>query len=98
GPARSPRPAGRIFPMRTGVRFAGPLLALGTILGARAADGPSTEAHARRAAALIKPAAAELRWRQIPWLIDLAEGQKRARAEGRPILLWVTGDDPLERC
>jgi hypothetical protein len=83
--------------MRTVVRFAGPLLALGTILGARAADGPSAEAQARRAA-LIKPAAAELRWRQIAWLIDLAEGQKRARAEGRPILLWVTGDDPLERC
>jgi hypothetical protein len=83
--------------MRTGVHFAGPLLALGTILGARPADGPSAEAQARRAA-LIKPAAAELRWRQIPWLIDLAEGQKRARAERRPILLWVTGDDPLERC
>lgn len=83
--------------MRTLVSFAGPLLALGAILGARAADGPSPEAQARRAA-LIKPAAEELRWRQIPWLTDLAEGQKRARAEGRPILLWVTGDDPLERC
>jgi hypothetical protein len=83
--------------MRAIIRFAGPLLALATILAARAADGPSAEAQARRAA-LIKPAAAELRWRQIPWLIDLAEGQKSARVEGRPILLWVTGDDPLERC
>ena len=83
--------------MRTAVSFAGSLLALGAILGARSAHGPSAEAQARRAA-LIKPAAAEVRWRQVPWLIDLAEGQKRARAEGRPILLWVTGDDPLERC
>ena len=83
--------------MRTVVSLAGPLLALGGILWTRAADGPSAEAQARRAA-LIKPAADELRWRQIPWLTDLAEGQKLARAEGRPILLWVTGDDPLERC
>ena len=83
--------------MRTVVNFAGPLLALGTILVARAADEPSAEALARRAT-LIKPAANELRWQQIPWLTDLAQGQKRAQAEGRPILLWVAGDDPLERC
>ena len=83
--------------MRTLIWLAGPLLALGNVLGTRAADEPPAEALARRAT-LIKPAADELRWQQIPWLIDLAEGQKRARAEGRPILLWVTGDDPLERC
>ena len=69
--------------MRTVVGFAGPLLALGYILGARAADEPPAEALARRAT-LIKPAANELRWQQIPWLIDLAEGQKRARAEDMP--------------
>jgi hypothetical protein len=69
--------------MRTVVSLAGPLLALGGILWTRAADGPSAEAQARRAA-LIKPATGELRWRQIPWLIDLAEGQKRARAEDMP--------------
>jgi hypothetical protein len=83
--------------MRTVVSFAGTLLALGTILGLRAAEGPSAEVQARRAT-VIKPAADEVRWRHIPWLLDLAEGQKCARAEGRPILLWVTGDDPLERC
>jgi hypothetical protein len=49
-------------------------------------------------AAVIKPAAEELRWQQIPWLTDLTEGQRLAKAEGRPIFLWVTGDDPLERC
>ena len=83
--------------MRTVLGFASPLLALGTLLAAQAADEPSAEALARRAT-LIKPAASELRWQRIPWLIDLAQGQKRAQAEGRPILLWVTGDDPLERC
>ena len=83
--------------MRTVVGFAAPLLALGALLGVQAADEPSAEALAQRAT-LIKPAASELRWRQIPWLIDLTQGQKQARAEGRPLLLWVTGDDPLERC
>jgi hypothetical protein len=34
----------------------------------------------------------------IPWLLDLKEGLRAAKAEGRPILIWVSGDDPLERC
>jgi len=58
---------------------------------------PTEQALLKRAA-VIKPAPQELRWQQIPWLTDLAEGQKVARAERRPIFLWVTGDDPLERC
>ncbi len=49
-------------------------------------------------AAVIKPAEKELAWLQIPWVLDLKAAQKTAQAEGRPILLWVTGDDPLERC
>jgi hypothetical protein len=55
------------------------------------------QALMRRAAA-IKPTPKELRWQQIPWVLDLVEGQRLAKAEGRPIFLWVTGDDPLERC
>ena len=55
------------------------------------------QALMRRAAA-IKPTPEELRWQQIPWVTDLAEGQRLAKAEGRPIFLWVTGDDPLESC
>jgi len=51
-----------------------------------------------RFAAAVKPTPDELRWQKIPWLTDLAEGQRVARAESRPIVLWVTGDDPLERC
>jgi hypothetical protein len=52
---------------------------------------------AERAAA-IKPVPQELRWQRIPWITDLAEAQRVAQAERRPIFLWVTGDDPLERC
>ena len=59
--------------------------------------GSTDQALAKRAAA-IKPAPEELRWQQIPWVTDLAEGQRLALEERRPIFLWVTGDDPLERC
>ena len=39
-----------------------------------------------------------LNWERIPWLVDLPEAVRQAKAENRPLLLWVTGDDPLERC
>jgi hypothetical protein len=39
------------------------------------------------------------RWRDaIPWGLDLDEGVRSARSEKRPVLIWVSGDDPLERC
>jgi hypothetical protein len=46
----------------------------------------------------VKPTPAELRWRQIPWLDDLPEAAALARKEGRPLFLWVSDDDPLDRC
>ena len=47
---------------------------------------------------VTRPLPGELRWQQIPWLVDLEEGVRRARAEGRPLLLFVSGDEPLGRC
>jgi hypothetical protein len=39
------------------------------------------------------------KWRDaIPWTLDLEEGIRLAREEKRPILIWTSGDDPLERC
>jgi hypothetical protein len=39
------------------------------------------------------------RWRDaIPWLLDLEEGIRLAKQEKRPLLIWTSGDDPLERC
>lgn len=49
-------------------------------------------------AAAIKPTAKELAWLGVPWVLNLAEAQKMTREEKRPIFLWVSGDDPLERC
>lgn len=38
------------------------------------------------------------KWLDIPWTLDLNEGIRTAKAENRPVLIWVSGDDPLERC
>jgi hypothetical protein len=39
------------------------------------------------------------RWRDaIPWVLDLEAGIRLARSEKRPLLIWTSGDDPLERC
>ncbi|MBI1915459.1 MAG: hypothetical protein HYS12_12090 [Planctomycetes bacterium] len=81
--------------MRTFLLSMAFLLAGGILCGAQ--PRPTEQTLAQRAA-VIKPAPAELRWQQVPWLTDLAEGQRLAQAERRPIFLWVTGDDPLERC
>ena len=45
--------------------------------------------------ALIKPAAAEEKWTQIPWLVSLWEARQRAAAVGKPILLWEMDGHPL---
>jgi hypothetical protein len=81
--------------MRAFLVSVGLLAASGTFWG----DNPQRSDRALvKRAAVIKPAPEELRWQQIPWVTDLTEGQRLAKAEGRPIFLWVTGDDPLERC
>ena len=56
------------------------------------------ESDLDRRAEIVKPRPGEYKWRQIPWLLDLGEGIRLAREEKRPLLLWVSGDDPLERC
>jgi hypothetical protein len=58
---------------------------------------PPDDDLARRAA-IVKPKPGEYKWQQIPWILDLNEGIRMAKEEGRPILLWASGDDPLERC
>ena len=49
-------------------------------------------------AALIRPTAEEMRWKQIPWITSLAEAQKVAARERRPLFIWTDDDDPLDRC
>ncbi len=37
-------------------------------------------------------------WREVPWLTNLNDAIAAGKKENRPILIWVAGDDPLERC
>jgi hypothetical protein len=81
------------------------------ILAAAGADAPATPipGHppgadrlppdaARMYGLVTTPHPGELKWQQIPWLTDLREGIRQARAEGRAMVLFVSGDDPLEKC
>jgi hypothetical protein len=70
----------------------------GAPVGPGAAPGIPSRDELEKQALQIKAAPDELKWQQIPWVLDLAEGQRLAKTEIRPLLLWATGDDPLERC
>jgi hypothetical protein len=61
------------------------------------------EANLRRQAEFIKPTAAEVRFQQIPWELDLHEAIRLAKKEQRPLFFWAAGGRerdgvPLERC
>ena len=51
----------------------------------------------------IRPAQAAFRWQEIPWHTDAESALQAARAEQRPLLIWLAGGrdrdgTPLERC
>jgi hypothetical protein len=61
------------------------------------------EIQVRRQAESLKPTAAELRFQQVPWVLDLGEAIRTAKKENRPIFFWAAGGrdrdgQPLERC
>ena len=62
---------------------------------AKAID-PKTECELR--ASLLQPPKECMRWQEVPWLTDLEQGMQLAQKEKRPLLLWISGDDPLQRC
>ena len=67
-----------------------------------AQDAPEREALLKKAL-ILRPPAADFAWQQIPWHTDGAEALKEARAEKRPLLVWLAGGrdrdgSPLERC
>ena len=63
-----------------------------------AALAASAQDDLLRRAEVVKPRPGEFKWQQVPWILDLAEGARRAQEEKRPLLIWASGDDPLERC
>jgi hypothetical protein len=49
--------------------------------------------------AQIKPQPGELRFHEIPWLIDVWEARRQAAKEGKPILVWSgAGGSPVGVC
>ena len=54
-------------------------------------------------AAMIRPAADEVRWQRLPWIVEPNEAIAAAKAEHRPIFFWAAGGRgrdglPLDRC
>jgi hypothetical protein len=47
---------------------------------------------------LIKPAADESYWSEIPWMMDLAAARRKAAAEGKPLVVWTMSGEPLGHC
>lgn len=57
----------------------------------------------RKRAELLMPDKSQLRFQEIPWVHDLAEAQKTAQQENRPMFVWGYGgrarpDNGLEGC
>ena len=78
------------------------VLSLGVVLVGVASAGaaaptarPVDPAEFKRLHTLIKPAPAEEKGAEIPWLASLWDARKRAAAEGKPILLWEMDGHPL---
>ncbi len=85
------------------VATAGAVAAGAAVPAARPADrNPGADrlrGDAARMYGFVKtPHPGELKWQQIPWLTDLREAVRQAKAESRPLLLFVSGVDPLEKC
>jgi len=77
--------------------MAGLLLASAVSGWAQSSPRPTLEDLTKKAG-VIKPRPDELKWQKIPWVVDVVEGVRLAREEKRPIFLWATQDEPLERC
>ncbi|MDB5310427.1 MAG: hypothetical protein JWO38_4629 [Gemmataceae bacterium] len=70
---------------------------------ARSAEPVPELAALLKRAAPYRPGAHDLVWRQIPWYTDRVAALKQARAETRPLFVWLAGGrdrdgSPLERC
>jgi hypothetical protein len=65
--------------------------------GKTAAPGPD---QLDKLQALIKPAAGEARWAQVPWMpaSDIWAARQKAAREGKPLFLWYMAGEPLGTC
>ena len=68
----------------------------------QAEDRPERERLSKQVAKL-RPPAADFAWQSIPWHTEPDTALVEAKAEGRPLLVWLAGGrdrdgSPLERC
>jgi hypothetical protein len=69
------------------------------LVGQQPTNSGLTMAAFEKLHTLIKPQSGELRFQEIPWLIDVWEARKKAAAEGKPILAWSgAGGAPIGVC
>jgi len=69
---------------------------------AASAEVPERAALVRKAYT-VRPNATDFVWQQIPWHVTPEAALKEAKAENRPLLVWLAGGrdrdgSPLERC
>ncbi len=69
---------------------------------AASAEVPERTALVRKAYT-VRPNATDFVWQQIPWHVTPEAALKEAKAENRPLLVWLAGGrdrdgSPLERC
>lgn len=70
---------------------------------ALSADPIPERAALLRTADRYRPHATDFRWQQIPWHTDPDAALAQAKAENRPLFVWLAGGrdrdgSPLERC
>lgn len=65
---------------------------------AHAISHPSAGSEPDQLARIVRPRADETKWQQISWFTDLAQAQRVAQQERRPLFVFVSGDNPLEAC
>jgi hypothetical protein len=83
-------------------RFLIPITVLLGSTGMWAADYPERTELLKKAAE-IRPRGADFVWQQIPWHTEAGSALKEAKAENRPLFVWLAGGrdrdgSPLERC
>lgn len=68
------------------------------VLAAGALAHADERAAVEARAAQLRPTADMLRWYAVPWQHDLNEAVRQAKAENRPLFVWVADGEPLDRC
>lgn len=70
---------------------------LGLLISAGASAGPQeldTKSF-EKMLKLVKPSPEESSWSDIPWIVDQDKARRKAAAEGKPLVVWNMGGEPL---